>query len=121
MEKRIVNPSTGGAKGQKLARFDLIPASAMFALAEHFGHGAAKYAERNWELGVSWSLPFAALQRHVWAWWGGEDVDPDSGQHHLAAVAWHALALLTYSLEEGYSELDDRPSSILSAPITDSQ
>lgn len=109
MERRIIDPVTGGAKGQKLARFDLMPPDALLVLAEHFGHGAAKYAERNWELGVAWSLPFAALQRHVWAWWGGEDVDPDSGQHHLAAVAWHALALLTYVTDGSYSGLDDRP------------
>lgn len=114
MEKRIVNKDTGGAKGQKTARFDLIPADALFLLAEHFGRGAEKYAERNWEKGVAWSLPFAALQRHVWAWWGGEDVDPDSGQHHLSAVAWHALALLTYAINERYEPLDDRPTRLAS-------
>jgi hypothetical protein len=121
MEQRIINATTGGAKGQKMARFDLLPPDALFAIAEQFGHGAAKYAERNWERGVDWSLPFAALQRHVWAWWGGEDIDPESGQHHLAAVGWHALALLTYALDERYASLDDRPSSTNSAPNRDSQ
>lgn len=121
MERRVINELTGGAKGQKTARFDLLPVAALFEVAEHFGRGAEKYAERNWERGVNWSLPFAALQRHVWAWWGGEDIDADSGQHHLAAVAWHALALLTYALDETYSPLDDRPSVTRSAPNLSNQ
>lgn len=109
MERRVVNSKTGGEKGQKTARFDLIPAPALWALAEHYGRGAHKYADRNWERGIDWSLSFAALQRHVWAWWGGEDEDPESGSHHLSAVAWHALALLTFAMDERYTHLDDRP------------
>lgn len=105
-ERRVTNEVTGGEKGQKLARFDLIPAGPLWALAEHYGRGSGKYADRNWEKGVDWSLNFAALQRHAWAWWGGEDID-ESGSHHMAAVAWHAFALLEYA--RTHPELDDRP------------
>jgi 5'(3')-deoxyribonucleotidase len=98
---------TGGQKGQKLARFDLLPAGPLWELAEHYGKGAEKYDERNWERGYAWSLSFAALMRHAWAWWRGEDIDPENKGHHMAAVAFHAMALLEFRrTHPGY---DDRP------------
>lgn len=93
-----VDPDTGGEKGQKLARFDLIVPEFEHALAEHLGRGARKYADRNWERGYKWSLSYAALRRHLNAWWGGEDNDPETGSSHLIAVAWHAMALFIFQL-----------------------
>lgn len=108
-EERYVDPRTGGQKGRKLARFDLIPAEPLIALAEQYGRGAAKYADRNWELGYPWSLCYASLNRHLWLWWNGEDIDPDSGAHHLDAVAWHVFALREFHVK--HPEMDDRPIS----------
>lgn len=105
-EVRTVS-STGGEKGVKLARFDLIPPAPLFALAEHYGRGASKYDDHQWRKGYEWSKAFAAMMRHAWAFWGGEDLDPDSGSPHLAAVAWHAFALLQYTVD--HPEHDDRP------------
>lgn len=107
-EVRIVNAETGGAKGSKLARFDLIPAGPLWTLAEHYGRGARKYEDRNWERGYDWSLSFAALMRHAWAWWSGEDIDPETGSPHMAAVAWHAFAALEWAAT--HPEFDNRPS-----------
>lgn len=106
-EVRVVNAATGGEKGAKDAAFDLIPAGPLFALAEHYGRGAKKYASRNWERGTDWSLNFAALMRHAWAFWRGEDVDPETGSHHMTAVAWHAFALVEFGAT--HPELDNRP------------
>lgn len=106
-EVRITDARTGGQKGQKLARFDLLPGDALEALAEHYGRGAAKYADRNWELGYDWHLCFAAMQRHLWAWWQGEDYDEESTSLHITAATWHALALLTFQLRS--LGTDDRP------------
>lgn len=97
-EVRIVDPTTGGEKGQKLARFDLMPPEALWAVAEVFGRGAKKYADRNWEKGYRWGLSFGALQRHLLLWQLGEDIDEETGSFHLAQVAWHALVLLTFTL-----------------------
>lgn len=105
-EIRVVS-STGGEKGSKLARYDLIPVEPLRLLAEHFGRGARKYEDRNWERGYDWSLSFAALQRHAWQFWGGEDIDPETGSPHMVAVAWHALALVEYMA--AHPEFDNRP------------
>lgn len=107
-EHRVTDPTTGGAKGSKDARFDLIPADALTALAEHYGRGAYKYEARNWEKGYAWSLSFAAMQRHAWSLWNGELVDAE-GFHHATAIAFHAFAL--YRFSEAFPQLDDRPAS----------
>jgi hypothetical protein len=106
-EVTVTDPNTGGKKGQKLARFDLIPAGPLQALAEHYGRGARKYEDRNWEKGYAWSLSFGAMQRHAWSFWNGEDIDEETQSPHLAAVAFHAFALLEFM--NSHRKLDDRP------------
>ena len=92
-------PSSDGQKTSDSARFDLLPPDALWLLAEHYGkaggppEGPPKYEERNWEKGYAWSLSFAALMRHAWAWWYGEDVDPETKSRHMVAAAWHCLNL----------------------------
>lgn len=98
--------STGGEKGVKLARFDLIPPRPLWMLAEHYGRGASKYDDHQWRRGYEFSKSFAALQRHAWAWWSGEENDPELGSHHLVAVLWHAMALLEFGIE--HPAHDDR-------------
>nr|QOL00358.1 hypothetical protein [uncultured organism] len=102
---------TGGDKGVKPARFDLLPTYPLEQIAEHFGRGASKYAAHNWRRGYELSKSYAALQRHAWSWWAGNEVDAD-GWPHLAAVGFHALALLQllHDIEEGRlpAEFDDR-------------
>jgi hypothetical protein len=108
VERREV-AHTGGEKGIKGARFDLIPPQALWELAELYGVGANKYQDRNWERGYRWGLSYAALQRHAQQFWGGEDVDEEMGVCHMASVAWHALALLHFwQNPDKYSEFDDR-------------
>jgi len=108
-EVMITDEKTGAKKGCKPARFDLLPSDALWCLAEHYGRNCSKYPARNWERGGAWSLNYGALQRHLQAWWMGEDIDPMSAHkaYHLVAVAWHAIALLTYWLR-GIGT-DDRP------------
>ena len=92
----ITDPKTGGQKGSKIQRFDLIPVAPLWDLATVYGVGAKKYSERNWERGYRWSLSFAALQRHLFLFWRGEDNDRESGLSHLAHAAFHVFALLEY-------------------------
>jgi hypothetical protein len=95
-EHRVVS-ETGGEKGSKLPRFDLMPPDALFEVAKVYGIGSKKYADRNWERGYPWGLSYAALERHLNKDKAGETYD-DEGFMHLAAVAWHALALISFRL-----------------------
>lgn len=99
-EVRVVDPVSGGEKGSKLARFSLIPSEFLWALAEHYGIGARKYADRNWERGYRWSLSVDALERHLHQWKQGEWKDQETGSPHLIAVAWHACALFIFGLRK---------------------
>ncbi len=105
-EVRVVNEKTGGEKGSKDERFDLIPYGALAKVARHYGIGARKYAPWNWRRGYDWSLSLGALGRHYAAFMDGEDIDPETGSPHMAAVAFHALTVLTFMDE--HPELDDR-------------
>ncbi|QFG13652.1 hypothetical protein PBI_SHEPARD_45 [Arthrobacter phage Shepard] len=98
--------STGGEKGTKPERYDLIPTEALATVARLYGEGAKKYAEHNWRKGYEWSKSYAALQRHANAFWEGIDVDEETGLPHMAAVVFHAFALLTFM--EQHPDFDDR-------------
>lgn len=106
-ETLVVNKDTGGSKGQKLARFDLIPWNQMWKVAELYGRGTYKYQDRNWERGYAWSLSWQALMRHSAQFWMGKSIDSENRSHHLSSVIFHALALMEF--EETHPELDDRP------------
>jgi hypothetical protein len=112
-EERIVDPKTGGMKGQKDERFDLIPWRALAELARVYGKGAKKYDDHNWLKGYRWSLSFGALMRHVALWAVGKDLDDETGLHHLAHAAWHCMTLMTFS-GEGLGT-DDRMHRVLEA------
>lgn len=58
--------------------------------------GAAKYGTFNWTKGMKWSRVFSALMRHAWAWWSGEDKDPETGITHLAHCACCLMFLAHY-------------------------
>lgn len=96
-EVRVLNELTGGEKGSKPERYDLIPAAPLREVARLYAKGAEKYEERNWEKGYNWSLSYAAMMRHAQAFWGGgQSYDPETGTHHLAAVMFHAMALMQF-------------------------
>ncbi len=110
--------ATGGSKGVKLARVDMIPPKALLELAEHYGKGADKYGPTengrdNWRNGYEWHKSYGALGRHLLAFWGGEDIDPETGSKHIIAVAWHALTLATWMDDPDLrSKYDDRDSTL---------
>lgn len=135
MSETRTTSSTGGQKGVKMERHDLIPAGPMRELAILYGRGARKYADHQWRVGYEWSKSIAALKRHMTAFEAGEDYDicpPDgrgcsfvdhdgnpftpeiigetcynhTGSHHLTAVAWHSFVLLEF--KDTHPEFDDR-------------
>lgn len=106
-EVRITNEKTGGQKGKKPQRYDLLPWSELDKVAQLYAFGATKYADHNWRKGYAWSLSFASLIRHAKAFWDdGEAIDPETGEHHMTSVVFHALALMYF--EDHHPDLDDR-------------
>jgi hypothetical protein len=88
---------TEGTKfdGDKI-RYDLIPPELLEQTAIVLTYGAHKYAPRNWEAGMKWGRCFGALMRHLWAWWGGEARDPETGFSHLSHAACCIAFLIAY-------------------------
>lgn len=90
------------------APWHLLAPEFMEGTAQVLAFGAVKYEERNWERGMKWSRPFSAMMRHMWAWWRGEKVDPETGHSHL----WHAACCVMFlvAYEQRGVGKDDRPS-----------
>lgn len=98
--------STGGQKGVKPERYGLIPIGPLATVARLYGFGANKYESHNWRKGYEWSKSYDALSRHLTQFWNGEDIDEETGLPHMAAVVFHAFALLEFM--ERFPEFDDR-------------
>lgn len=107
-EKRTTS-ATGGQKGVKPQRYDLLPKPFLDGVAEVLAFGAEKYDAHNWRKGYEWSKSYDALQRHATQFWAGEDTDPEMGTPHLASVIFHAMALLVFMDE--HPDYDDRYTS----------
>lgn len=89
--------TTGGRKfdGNKL-EYGLIPPLALQEMVRVLTFGAQKYERDNWKkVPDSKRRYFDALERHIWAWKMGEQLDPESGIHHLA----HAMCCLSFLYE----------------------
>lgn len=73
----------------------LIPRSALEAEARVLDFGAKKYGRHNWCGGMDHSRMSDAALRHILAYIDGEEVDPESGEDHLA----HARCCLGFLIE----------------------
>jgi hypothetical protein len=100
-------PTEGLKLDADKSRYDLIPPEIEEAIAKVLTFGAVKYGERNWELGMKWGRPYAALRRHMAAWWSGEDNDPETGMPNT----WHAACCIAFivAFEARGTGTDDRP------------
>jgi len=94
-------------------RTDLVPISLIMGCARGLAHGARKYMANNWLLGFSFNRPYGALLRHLFAWWSGEDLDPDSGLPHLDHAICNLAFLKEYTdKKKRYKRFDNRPFKI---------
>ena len=86
---------------------DQIPVEVLLEWGEVFTYGEDKYFRDNWKSGNEWHEFYGSLLRHAYAFWKGEDIDPESGLPHLAHLTWNAGALRYYQIH-GLGT-DDRP------------
>ena len=87
-------------------RYDLIPVVPLRGVADVLTMGADKYGDNNWRDGIRWSRMFAAVLRHMYAFWKGEEIDDESGLSHLSHAACGLLMLEEYRLK--HRSYDDR-------------
>lgn len=99
IQDKTYSADNGGLRDDNgKTEFHLLPLDGITELGKVYTFGAKKYAPRNWERGMLWSRCYNSLLRHLYAYWGGERSDQETGLHHMAHVAWNAIALLVYSL-----------------------
>jgi hypothetical protein len=85
-----------------------IPPVSLLHLGAAMENGCQKYGLTNWrEHSVSASVYYEAAQRHLMAWWDGEQVADDSKVHHLGHVM--ACCAIILDAEAQGSLNDDRP------------
>jgi len=106
MNKKDTNPKD--ALGIKKVPMSCVPTLPMLELGLAMMEGARKYGRHNYRaVGTRSSVYYDAIMRHITAWWEGEDIDPDSGVHHLMKAAACCLVHRD-SMYMGNVE-DDRP------------
>jgi len=87
--------------------YSLLEPYAIQELVRVFDKGSKKYAPYNWlNGGMEYSKMLASLKRHIAAFELGEDIDQETGCHHMAHAAWNALGIVSYS--KYFPENDDR-------------
>lgn len=97
------NPKT--AFGEAKPKLSDTPTIGILQMGMVFTGGAAKYGRFNWrDHAVSSTVYYDAAQRHLMAWFNGEDFDLESGQSHLA----HVMACCNIILDaENNGKLND--------------
>jgi hypothetical protein len=85
---------------------DLLDSHALEQLALVLAFGAKKYARHNWRNGLQYNRLVAAAMRHMTAFNGGEDTDPETGLPH-PAHAMCCMMFLTWMMANR-QDMDDR-------------
>ena len=107
METKLSNPNPKDAIANGKIPMHLWPATATAMGSLALLVGAKRYGRNNWrDAGVRASVYVSACQRHLNAWFEGEDFDPDENLPHLA----HALACLAIIVDAQAADklTDDR-------------
>lgn len=79
------------------ARYDLVWWPFINELAKVLAYGSIRYGDRNWEAGMPVTRCFASCMRHLYAWFTGEDIDPETSCNHLAHAAFNLMAMMRLS------------------------
>lgn len=98
--------------GIKKVPMHLVPVQAMLAEGEALYDGAVKYGAYNWrEKQISACVYASAIERHMLKWWDGQNIEIDSGIHHVG----HAKATAAILLDVQAIDImvDDRDVNVL--------
>lgn len=80
-------------------RYSLLPGRALAEVVDAFAHGAAKHAPGDWATRGDTDHYYDKAMRHLEAYRvRGEELDAESGVHHLAKAAADLLIMLERAL-----------------------
>lgn len=88
------------------SRVDLLSSLWLEGVGHVLAFGATKYAAHNWRKGLQSSRLMGAAFRHILAYNGGEDLDPETGLSHLLHAS--CCVMFAYELSITHKHLDDR-------------
>ena len=109
MESKGVNPkdAIGSAKNPH----GCISRAVLAEVGLAFMEGARKYRRHNYRVTpVRAEVYFDAANRHLDAWWEGEDIDPDSGLPHLTKAIACLFVIRDAIINDSWC--DDRPPKV---------
>lgn len=96
--------------GQAKPSLHHVPPRVLLEVAQAMMEGSKKYGIYNYrKAGVSFSTYYSSTFRHLISWFEGEDIDPDSGLHHVTKAIAGLIVLRDSMLENNYK--DDRPNT----------
>jgi hypothetical protein len=91
---KIKESNPKDAIGCRKPALSVLSMPVLYEMGAGLTEGACKYRRHNFRvIGVRASVYFDATMRHLAAWWEGQDIDPDSGLHHVskALASLHVL------------------------------
>ena len=100
------------AVGTRKAPMSTVSAAVLAEVGVAMLEGALKYGRHNYRVaGVRASVYYDATMRHLYAWWdAGQDIDPDSGVHHVTKAIASLVVLRDAMINDKVT--DDRPPSV---------
>lgn len=111
--ERLLEADYPDANPKQLAGMKKVPTSVLsepvlMEMGLGMLEGACKYGRHNYRKSkIKHSVYYDALRRHLAQWWEGEDIDEESGLHHVTKMLT-TLAVLRDAMIFGMDE-DDRP------------
>lgn len=110
LTKKDTNPKDAVGT-RKWRQSSVIPTPPIWELGLAMLEGARKYGRHNYRVaGVRASVYIDAVEGHIRSFWEGEDIDPDSGLHHIAKAIASLVVLRDAMLNDCWE--DDRPPKI---------
>jgi hypothetical protein len=107
---KLSNPKD--AIGTLKAALSYVPCTVLMELGLGMMEGGMKYGRHNYRaIGVRGSVYYDATIRHLFSWWEGEDIDPDSGLSHITKAIASLVVLRDAMIQSKWH--DDRPPSTM--------
>lgn len=109
------NKIEGGALRWSTGKIEVqrVPPSLVKSVAKVLQKSSQKYPDSedgtaNWQKGMDYQGLIGNMERHLLAFKEGEDLDKETGEHHLAHLACNIAFILEFEKNGIGSKLDNR-------------